>query len=553
VGLEYLRELERYLRDALEISLHDAANATAGPLQDRRDLFSEYTQGEPRSLYVHSLNLPVQLDGYTDDWSAYLDWSDVYSNDEVAFRLLTSSDEQYYYALLQVNDSSIKYQEYASPGNLLNDHIQMIITDRRGQPISYYISPTAPGPVRPFTYQQQVNEFGFNNKEIEYANNIDSVWQPTDTGYNLEIAIPRYMATDRLGFIVHDVDVESSGTSTASHGTAGKQTSQRPGRLLEASLTITQIINRIGSMSGRRIWVLNSRGEVLATVGNLTSNVDTSNENFLYGLILPSVHNRFTDDLTGASRLQGDEILNALQGESANRWRTSPDGRAVIISSAIPVYVDETIRGVVMVEESTNSIQMLQRKAMASLFNKTVFVFSLVTLLLLAFATRLSIRLRNLSHEAESAIDEHGRVINVFSSDSARDEIGDLSRNYSAMLERLKQYNDYMEAMSGRLSHELRTPITVVQSSLDHINTGEDPVDQSVYIERAREGVERLNLIVTRLSEATRIEHILQNAEKIETDISSLFSNCIEGYKSAFPEQKFERWINLWAMQWIYQ
>jgi len=195
-------------------------------------------------------------------------------------------------------------------------------------------------------------------------------------------------------------------------------------------------------------------------------------------------------------------------------------------------------RGVVVTEETTNNIQLLQRDALISLVNRTLLLFLLVIILLLFFAGRLSFRLRRLSSEAASAVDEHGRVKGVMSVSEDSDEIGDLSRSYAAMLQRLKHYNNYLEGMAGRLSHELRTPMALVQSSLDNLDL-DDGSNKERFIARAREGIERLNLLVTRLSEATRIEQALQDAERVSIDLCQLLSRTIEGYRQIFISQEF--------------
>ncbi len=56
-------------------------------------------------------------------------------------------------------------------------------------------------------------------------------------------------------------------------------------------------------------------------------------------------------------------------------------------------------------------------------------------------------------------------------SSRAGDEIGDLSRSFSSVLARLAEYASYQEQMASRLSHELRTPIAVVRSSLDNLKS----------------------------------------------------------------------------------
>lgn len=545
VGFQYLREMERYLRDSLESSLVDAARAVAGPLQGRGDLFPVSTEPVDKTVFVHKLEHPMQLDGYTDDWLSYLDWSRHYQEtgthrpDPLSYSFLISRYRQYYYVLLQVRDGKLVYQRPDTPGALDNDHVVMVYTDSNGRLQRCYFSPSAPGRARPFRLRTNTDEFGVEYRAADYVTNISGVWQPVEGGYNLEIAVPVSAIGERLGFIVDDVDDPSGRRVAAAIGTAGADTDASPGRILQSSPALVAILDTLVRANGRRVWVLDNRGQVLAGKGTLTRQVNTGSVNPLYRLILPAIHQRFRDDLSGASRLQGEEISEALSGRAEGRWRRSPDGKAVIVSAAAPVRVDGAVRGAVVVEEATTGIQMQQRQAMATLFNETLLVFGAVTALLLLFATRLSYRLRRLGREAEAAIDEHGRVTGLFSGSRAGDEIGDLSRKYADMLERLKQYNEYLEMMAGRLSHELRTPITVVQSSLEHLKANEGDDSERTYLARAREGIERLNLIVMRLSEATRLEQALQSAEKQEIDMTALLRNCVEGYRVAYPAAGF--------------
>ena len=543
-GFEYLRELERYLQDALEFSLLDAARVVAGPLHERAELFPDVAANGP-VLYVHDFSHPVQPDGYDDDWLSYLAWSDAYTEatqraDKLSFRIIVSQYQQYINVLLQVDDGHIVYQRPGASDALDNDHVVLVFADPSGKLEQYYFSPAAPGSIRPFQYRKLKDEFEIEYQTAEFINNINGAMQPTETGYNLEMLIPRELVGDRLGFVVTDVDDAGQRKPDYQLGTAGADTLRQPGRLAQSSPQIQHVIAPLVSAAGRRVWVLDKQGQVLSSTGSLDRNETVESTNLLYSLILPSVNERFSDDLQGASRLQGKEVKAALQGQSVTSWRSSPDQQAVIISAASPVLVDGSVRGVVVVEETTNNIQMMQRHAMKSLFDKSIFVFITVTLLLLGFATRLSFRLRRLSREAEKAIDDHGRVVGDFNASKASDEIGELSRNYAAMLDRLKQYNQYLEGMSGRLSHELRTPITVVQSSLENLRTQLNNMDRDRYLARAREGIERLNLIVVRLSEATRLEQAMQSAQKQMTDLCELLRNCTEGYRLVYPQTEFQ-------------
>lgn len=545
VGYQYMRELEQQLRLNLETSLTNAARAIAGPLHENYQLFP-YWQSEPdKSLFIHSLDSPIQIDGYTDDWINYLDWMDSYravsgADDQgPSFKLILGQREQYLYVLLQVRDDKLVYHQPSSERTADSDHVQLVIGDDYQVSDQYYFAPAAPGRFNPYQIQYVFDEWGdVEYKYIRYITNIAAEWQPAENGYNLEIALPLYMINQRMGFIVSDVDSQGARAAIKRTGTAGPDTKKSPGRLVKPSNKIVKMIAALDDTPGRRIWVLDRHGQVLASAGNLKHDVSRHPLNIFYKMILPSVTERFHDDLAGASRLQGEEVRAALKGKTDSRWRLSPDGKAVIVSAATPIRVSNNVSGVVVVEETTNNIQMLQRHALVKLLNKTLIVFTTITLLLLLFATRLSFRLRRLSREAAQAIDEYGRVTGDMPVSRAGDEIGDLSRSYSAMLERLKQYNNYLESLAGKLSHELRTPMTVVQSSLDNLQSEIEGKD-NVYLDRARDGMHRLHSLVTRLSEAARLDQALQSAELETVDLCHLVRQAAEGYKLAYQNNEF--------------
>ena len=59
-------------------------------------------------------------------------------------------------------------------------------------------------------------------------------------------------------------------------------------------------------------------------------------------------------------------------------------------------------------------------------------------------------------------------------------------------------------------------------------------------MERAGEGVDRLARLISRLSEATRLERMLESAERERFDLAAVVAGCVEGYRSAYAPRKFE-------------
>jgi len=296
-----------------------------------------------------------------------------------------------------------------------------------------------------------------------------------------------------------------------------------------------------------RVWVVNRRYQVLALAGSLKRPAPPEDDGALapwwrraIGWVIPHPTEDFAEALPDDVLATSRDIIAALQGTPGTRMRRTPDGRAVVLSAAYPIWAGDEVAGAVVAEETTNPIVSLRSAALERLLVLTLAAFAGVGALLIAYATRLSHRIRRLRDEAESAIDARGRITRLATGSDAGDEIGDLSRSFSAMLSRLAQHHAYLESMADRLSHELRTPIAVVRSSLENLELAAQPGEGRLYIARAEEGLARLNTILQRMMEASRLEQSLRTAERERYDLVPVVRGCVEGYRLAYPGARFK-------------
>jgi signal transduction histidine kinase len=195
--------------------------------------------------------------------------------------------------------------------------------------------------------------------------------------------------------------------------------------------------------------------------------------------------------------------------------------------------------GSLLLEQTTSEILSIQNLALQRLLLITLALFSFTSLVLLSFASLLSTRIRRLRNRLESVVSHDGRIVGRLEAARSSDEIGDLQRSFTRVLDRLRAYNQYLEGMASRLAHELRTPLSIVRTSLDnadqHGTSGE-----AVYLQRAREGAERLESIIQRLREASRLEQALQHADFAAIDLGELLARQIGGFESIHPGVKIE-------------
>ena len=80
-----------------------------------------------------------------------------------------------------------------------------------------------------------------------------------------------------------------------------------------------------------------------------------------------------------------------------------------------------------------------------------------------------------------------------------------------------------------------------MSSSLDNLSSEEQlPGPSQSYIERARSGTNRMHAILTALSEATRVEQIIEHTERVRFDLRELIQNMGQAYRQTFVGHRVE-------------
>ena len=536
-GCQFIRESESALRAGQQQMLAGTARAIADSLAQYPEEFPVPRDDGARvgdQLYGHRLETRPEIDGYFDDWALDRDsLAALHGTDgPIHFAIGITDEAVYLYA--RVSDRNVVYTspEMAGSRPRYSDRITLTSASPPYRREELIFAAEAPGQLPVFrpTANGPVPE-----------STIRAHWQDVPGGYQVEARIPLGKVGTHLGVTVSNTaDQNETPARSSSFSTSS------PGSFVSISPDLGEIAeNLVHIGSGMRLIVTDAAGWRIAQSGSLTSAQPESDGagaawlRRVYDLLLEPGEqaNLAEPDASGLERQS--YINNARAGEESVAWFRSVESGRAVVAVAEPVRSAGRIVGAIVLQQGTEQILSLQNETLARLITVTLIATIVVAATLLGYATWLSRRIRGLSLAAEVAL-ENDSLRATLPSAHAGDEIGDLSRSFSNVLRQLGDYNEYLRSLASKLSHELRTPLAIVTSSLENLE--HEPLNEASkgYASRARDGADRLRRILAAMSEASRVEELMQHAEPESFDLCAALNLTMEAYKDVYPDCRFE-------------
>jgi len=547
-GCQFVREMEGALRTGQEQSLQATAQAISAVLRDKPTLLYPnedrlLTRADSRPLiYARPYQEPIFVDGYDDGWEE-VEARELVSavGDKplrVRFRALTRGGQLY--LLLEVQDHKVIYHNPAVSREPNGDHL-ILRTWLNNRRQDYAIATAAPGEVRG-RYASPIDP-GTN------ARRIRGQWQDSEKGYTLELQMPLADTGGRLGFYVVNA-LGKPGEKVEVLGNIEPLEQRAPPWLIYTPEPLQASMAPF-AQGGRHIEVIDSYRWQIADSDLIADNGEGSDQpnsetfwllRLLYRSILTQEELEPRNKAEGPGMTAGSEVDRALGGEAINqRYRDAQYATRTVLTAAAPIYNGAEVMGAVRISQSSEQYLSLTDQAFTRLLGYSLIAIVLGVAGLLGYAGLLSWRIRNLAEAANRVAHKDGISLENFPRSRAPDELGDLSRSYAALLGKLQQYNEYLRTLSRKLSHELRTPIAVIQTSLENLEQQSEPAEQNkVYLDRARGGLVRLGKILNAMSEANGLEESIRSNQKQNLDLVPLLNEVFEAYKTVFTQHELQ-------------
>lgn len=533
-GCQYARELETALRGSQEKSLLASAGTIANALSAQpqrvfRD--PDDTEGFAANrgdLYVYPLRSQPLLDGYRDDWGVAADPTSLPTTTGYGARVQAGSTERYLYLYIEVDDPHFDPEpSNVHPERDRFDRVDLTLQRPDGTREFYFFGTNAPGLI---AAQSIVNGRDGRDRAVEESR-IQAFWLQTSAGYHIEARVPLSFVGSRLW--IEAEDGQGSGKS-------GVDAVADPdgGRLFFTTAGLGELLGTF-VRDGTRATVIDANALKLGVAGNVSTNMPGETEETAepwYRHFMTVDTSSFPLQPSAPDRLGGNSVTAALAGQPHAQWVRSADSQELLLTAAAPILIDGRTRGAVFLEQAGDQLLSLRDRAVTRLFNLTLLATAFAVIVMLGFATWISLRIGRLRNAADSAVSSDGKIRLDMPESASADEIGALSRGFERLLARLNEHTQYLRTLGGKLSHELRTPLTIVRSSLDNLESEGLRDDQRRYVTRAREGTQRLQSILSALGAAARVEESIKQADRVNFDLRELLSSAVAAYRDGFPQ-----------------
>lgn len=212
-------------------------------------------------------------------------------------------------------------------------------------------------------------------------------------------------------------------------------------------------------------------------------------------------------------------------------------------------YTSETDNYVTKIAiTNDNYIIKIKEEIINTIFPVLIFTLLIIIGLVLLWSQLLIKRVEHLKEKVDNLDNDNYK--NKFNY-CFNDELYSLSNSIDSMKETLKRQEEYKNQMYQNISHDFKTPITVIKSYIEGIEDGIETKEEGLKV--IKEQINKLELKVHSLLYLNKLNYIkdLDNIKKETTDVSRVIIESVEKFKLQTPDVKWD--VNLQDKKCIYR
>jgi two-component system sensor histidine kinase ChvG len=223
------------------------------------------------------------------------------------------------------------------------------------------------------------------------------------------------------------------------------------------------------------------------------------------------------------------EVGRALAGQHVSGLRRGADGERVV-SVSIPIQHVKAVLGVLTLEaRDVDAIIDRERAALIPFILVAITVTLISSVLLNSLIAQPVLRLARAADRVRLA---GARAISLPDLSKRDDELGALTRSLEAMTHSLTERMDAIESFAADVAHEIRNPLTSMRSAVETLDLVTDPTAKERLLRILKNDVQRLDRLVTDISNASRLDAELSRDSPRMIDLERLVGDVVALYQA---------------------
>jgi two-component system, OmpR family, sensor histidine kinase ChvG len=230
------------------------------------------------------------------------------------------------------------------------------------------------------------------------------------------------------------------------------------------------------------------------------------------------------------------EVGRALGGDSGRAVRRDRSTGGLQLTVAVPVQRYKQVLGAVLLSVGSSDLEAAVRAVRLDILKAFLIALTVTVLLSIYLAGTIARPIRRLAAAADRVRRGLGREVVIPDFSRRGDEIGDLSSALREMTGVLWQRMDAIDRFAADVAHEIKNPLSSLRSAVETAARIEDPAKQRRLLGIILEDVERLDRLITDISDASRLDAELSRHEHEPVALDRMLATLVELHEATASE-----------------
>src|SRR5579871_3223934 len=214
------------------------------------------------------------------------------------------------------------------------------------------------------------------------------------------------------------------------------------------------------------------------------------------------------------------EVAHALDGEKDNKGVYLNNRGQVVVLVAVPIQrADSRVRAALLLSTQGGDIDHAVEAERLAILKVFLIAAGIISVLSMLLASTIAGPVRRLADSAERVRRRVKGRVEIPDFTTRRDEIGHLSGNLREMTCALYSRIEAIESFAADVAHELKNPLTSLRSAVETLPLAKTDASRSRLLAVLKHDVQRLDRLISDISDASRLDAELQRQEAAPVDL----------------------------------